>query len=723
MGSSFSRGRRDFLRKSGFTAGGAAALSLIPLSIRRAMAVPANNKARDITDVEHVVIYMQENRAFDHYFGLLEGVRGFGDPHPIRLPGGRSVWQQPSEEHPDGYVMPFHGDSATTKSFTVGGSDFDHQDDLTILNGGNYDQWGASKELHKRMVYYSALDLPFYYPLASAFTVCDAYYASTLTETYPNRLHLISGCSGGGKVGGIPVVDDAGTDETPNADMDQQKPFKAYTWIPYARSLQDAGISWRVYQEYDNFNDNLLALFESFRNVPKDSILYRRGRSWVSEHAKNPADRTRSDGEQLVAEFRKDLANGTLPQVSWIVSAADLSEHPSHVPARGEHLTSQFIKALADYPEMFSKTIFFILYDENGGMFDHTPPPVPPILKSDGYSTVSVGGETKYYKPGTKKNSGQQPIGLGVRVPAIMVSPWSRGGWVCSEVFDHTSVLRFLEKRFGVPAKNIGDWRRAVCGDLTSCFDFENPNRDWSTLTLPSTADYLARIFRSASGAAVKIPAEQTSTNQEMQQRLARPIPYVLHADGAVDPQGSFTISLSNEGKVGAAFWVYDYTDTEGPWRYTIEAGKRYKASPWQKPPAGKGYDLVVHGPNGFYRRFKGGSEAGWNNLAVNARYDASRNAIVLVLANRGSAPVECRVAQADIYPVERDQPRSRSLRLEPGASISDVWKLAPSDRWYDLSITISGDESCLYRYAGCVETGRPGKTDPAIGLMRLNQT
>ncbi|MGH9620968.1 MAG: phosphocholine-specific phospholipase C, partial [Bryobacteraceae bacterium] len=667
---------------------------------------------------EHVVVYMQENRAFDHYLGTLNGIRGFGDPRPVRLPGGRSVWQQPSQEHPDGYVMPFHGDSRTTKAYTVDGSGQSHQDNLTILNHGRYDRWGKTKELHKRMVYYTAADLPFYYALASAFTVCDAYHCSTLTQTYPNRLHLISGCNGGGKVGGDPIMSNAGTDETPNADMDTQKPFRAYTWIPYALRLQKAGISWKVYQEYDNFNDNLLPLFKSFRNVSKNSILYKRGRSWVSEDAKNPADRTRSDGKQLLATFRKDLADETLPQVSWIVDAAELSEHPDHIPARGEHLTSQFVQALVDHPKMFAKTVFFILYDETGGMFDHVSPPVPPIHRSDGYSTMPIAGEIKHYKPGTEENTGPQPIGLGMRVPAMIVSPWSRGGWVSSEVFDHTSVLKFLEKRFGVRAENIDSWRRAVCGDLTSCFDFQTPNQDWTTLTLPSTADYLARIARSLHGATLRIPAKQAPTNQERQQRLARPLPYELHAEGAEDREGKFSIALANAGKTGAAFQIYDYNDREGPWRYTIEAGKRYMASPWRKSSAAVGYDLVVHGPNGFFRRYR--SKSGSSNLKIVTRYQGG--ALVLALSNEGPAPLECRVAQADVYPVGRGQSRVRNHRLEAGSSLSDLWNLAASDRWYDLSLTLPQDQTFLYRYAGCVETGKPGKTDPAIGPMRLDE-
>ena len=160
--------RRGFLRMAGGGLAATAALGALPATLRKAMAIPANNATGTIQDVEHVVIYMQENRAFDHYFGALNGVRGFGDPRPVRLPGGQTVWRQPSREHPDGYVMPFHGDSKNTDAFAVDGSDQGHQAAITIVNGGRYDRWGASGELHKRMVFHTAADLSYYHSLASA---------------------------------------------------------------------------------------------------------------------------------------------------------------------------------------------------------------------------------------------------------------------------------------------------------------------------------------------------------------------------------------------------------------------------------------------------------------------------------------------------------------------------------------------------------------------------
>jgi len=717
----FSKRRRDFLRASA-AVGGTAALALVPASIRKAMAIPAKKTTGTIRDVEHVVIFMQENRAFDHYFGTLNGVRGFGDPRAIRLPGGLPVWRQPSREHADGYVMPFHGDSANTRAYTVGGSEQSHQDDLTILHTGRYDRWGETGQLHNRMLYYTAHDLPFYYALASAFTVCDHYHCSTLSPTQPNRLHLFSGCNGGGKVGGDPIMTNAGEDETPTADMADDKPFNAYTWVTYAERLQAAGISWKVYQEYDNGQDNTLAHFKNFRNIDRNSPLYRRGRSWVSEHDANPANRKRSDGKQLVQAFRNDLAAGTLPQVSWIVAPDALSEHPDYPPPPGENITAQLIEALVDHPKLFANTAFIINYDEIGGMFDHMPPPLPPVNESDGYSTVSVAGELKEYRPSAERNSGTQPIGLGMRVPAIVVSPWSRGGWVCSEVFDHTSTLLFMEARFGVKADNISDWRRAVCGDLTSAFDFENPNRDWACLTLPSPADYLERIARSKRGASLTVPALQRPTAQDARQRPARPLPYELHANGREGSDGCFVIELSNTGNTGAVFQIYDYSDRQGPWRYTIEAGKQHAASPWHKVSTAGGYDLAVHGPNGFYRHFRGKPAAPGSAVMVSAQYDAARGAIALTLRNRGATACTLHAGQSDIYPLDPGQSRKRSYDVRPGASVRDVWTLTASDRWYDLSVTLPADGTFLYRYAGCVETGKPGMTDPAIGAMRLHQ-
>ncbi len=701
--------RRSFLRSA---AAGAAA-GLLPPAVARAMAIPARHRTGTILDVEHVVIFMQENRSFDHYFGTLNGVRGLGDPRPQRLPGGASVWRQPSREHPDGFVAPFHGDASVTNAYTVDGSEQGHQAAITIVNGGRYDQWGHSGELHKRMVYYKATDLPFYHALASAFTVCDAYHCSTLTQTYPNRLHLWTGCNGGGKVGGDPEMSNYGEDETPSADMAEDKVMAKgpYDWTTYAERLQAAGISWKVYQEYDNFGDNILSVFRTFRPCAKDSELYARGRSWVSEGKPGP-DRTRSDGEQLIEAFRADVAADRLPQVSWIVTAADLSEHPSAEPSKGEHVCAELIKALVDHPEVFAKTVFIVNYDEAGGFYDHMQPPMPPLTPQQGWSSVSVAGEIKDYGQASEHpNKGAHPLGLGIRVPAIIVSPWSRGGFVCSEVFDHTSTLRFLEKRFGVREDNISDWRKTVCGDLTSAFDFATPNRDWTALTLPATADYMQRVARSKAAPTLRVPAMQRPADQDGPQRGARPLPYVLAADARVT-DGALWIDLVNAGRAGAVFQVFDNTDRDGPWRFTLAAGQTYAAGHWNAAGRGPGpYDLSVHGPNGFYRRFAGDTTRAQPRVTVAT--DA-RSRLVVSLTGAGQATL----AMAEDYPLAEGEAR-QTLTLKP-EGVRSVWDLRGSDHWYDLTLTQAEDPSFIQRLAGHLETGRASRTDPGIGRMRL---
>lgn len=704
--------RREFLKLTGT----GSALAAMPGLIERAVAIAPAGRTGSIMDVEHIVVCMQENRSFDHYFGMLNGVRGFGDPRPLRLSTGRSVWSQPSTQHPDGYVMPFHGDSRTTRSFLADGGDQSHVENMHIFNRGRYDRWGHSEELHDRMLHYGAGDLSFYYALADAFTICDAYHCSTMTQTYPNRLHLFTGCNGGGAVGGDPQMQNYGEDETPSADMATDRPLdpNAYNWTTYAERLQAAGVSWKVYQEYDNFGDNLLSVFPPFRPCAKDSDLYRRGRSWVSEHAAG-ADRTRSDGAQLVAAFRRDIESGQLPQISYIVTAADLSEHPTAAPAKGEHVTAKLVEALIDNPHMFAKTVFILNYDEAGGFYDHMAPPVPPVGDYRGKSTVPVDGEAKDYR-GTGEAGdarhpiGQHPIGLGIRVPAIIVSPWSRGGHVCSELFDHTSVLQFMEKRFGVQEPNISAWRRSVCGDLTSALDFAG-GAGRAAKALPDTGDFLARVAQSAAGTANAIPDRQGPTTQMAGQRGHRPLPYRIAADAQVDAQGRLVLAMANMGAAGVVLTAHYASGRAEPRHYTIGAGDRIEDAFSREEGV---VDLTLHGPNGYWRRFSGVSGA----LGVRLVERPEMDAVELQLANSGDAPVTFAIALDAAYPAQAA--RTRAVTVAPGKSVADLWRLSKSDNWYDLAVTVAGEEGALWRYAGKVENGRAGRTDPAIGAMRV---
>lgn len=700
-------------------AGAGVAGGLFPGLIDRALAIPANHAAGSLEDVEHIVVHMQENRAFDHYFGMFNGVRGFGDPRPLRIAGGRTVWAQPSPQHPDGFVLPYHGDSKTTRSFKVNGADQSHQENIRIFNRGRYDRWGHVPEMHNRMLHYGPTDLPFYYALADAFTICDAYHCSTMTQTYPNRLHLFTGCNGGGAVGGDPEMSNYGEDETPSADMIEDKALRAgaYSWTTYAERLEAAGISWKVYQEYDNFGDNLLSVFPAFRPCPKDSSLYRRGRAWVSEDETGP-DRTRSDGGQLVAAFRRDIESGKLPKISWIVTAADLSEHPTAEPSKGEHVTARLIEALVDNPEVFAKTVFILNYDEAGGLYDHAPPPVPPVGTYRGHSTISLAGEAKTYHGAKNEEPGAHPIGLGIRTPTIIVSPWSRGGFVCSQLFDHTSVIRLMEQRFGVREPNISAWRRSVCGDLTSAFDFTRPDPDMRAIRLPSTADFRARVARSLAGAAIAIPGTQAPTMQMPGQRPHRPLPYAFDAVAGVTPEGRFRIEIVNQGPLGATFTVHDNKDTQEPWHYTVGARDRFASEQWHDAAPLTVYDLTLRGPNGFWRRYAG--TLGQDAVPAEAHLVAhpEMEAAALMLRNAGPAPLIFEVALDPRYPAQGA--RTVRIPVAPGRSVEQLWRLGPSDNWYDLSVTLAGGPVFLRRFAGKIETGRPGRTDPGIGAMQL---
>lgn len=705
--------RRNFLR----LAGGSAIAAAYPGLIERAFAIAPDRRTGTLADIDHIVVHMQENRAFDHYFGAMRGVRGLGDPRPLRLPGGRTVWAQPSDAHPDGYVLPYHGDTKTTRAFYVDGADQSHQENMHIFHRGRYDRWGHTHELKHRMLHYQAQDLPFYHALAEAFTICDAYHCSTMTQTYPNRLHLFTGCNGGGTVGGDPSMSNYGESDTPSADMREDRPLidGYYHWSTYAERLQAAGIDWKVYQEYDNFGDNLLSVFPNFRPCHPSSELYRRGRAWVSED-KAGADRTRSDGEQLVAAFRNDIAQGRLPQISYVVTADALSEHPRSEPSTGEHVTAGLINALVDHPEVFARTLFILNYDEAGGFFDHMPPPVPPVGSYRGHSTVSLEGETKDYRGQEVPDPAEHPIGLGIRVPAMVISPWSRGGKVCSQLFDHTSVIQLMEKRFGVHEPNISTWRRTVCGDLTATLDLARPDQSATALDFAITGDFKERNRRSNEATPFGIPEKQMPGEQERGQRRHCALPYRFAMAARIADAKALQIDLRNTGPVGVTFTVHDNLDVQEPWHFTIGAGHNHSATDWGIDNA---YDLTVRGPNGYWRRLAGNLTIDAAGPDVELIEQPENGAIALAFHNRSNTALTFVAAMDSAYPVTGE--RVRQVSLAPGQTTNLSLALDASDNWYDVSVRCEEHHAgFLRRFAGKVETGRTGKTDPGIGMMRL---
>jgi phospholipase C len=293
------------------------------------------------------------------------------------------------------------------------------------------------------MGYYTRADLPYYYALADAFTICDGYHCSVLGPTDPNRLMQISGTIDPAGTGGGPVTfTEPGTD-----------PIFSVQWDTMPEVLTDAGISWKYYRPAGDLYsietmkkigitiDGTLPFFKQYSNP--SSVLYQR--------AFLPT---------FPDEFAHDVMTGTLPAVSWLAAPAGYDEHPPAPPLLGEWFTDQVLRTLLSNPDVWSKTVLFHMYDENDGFFDHVAPPVAPPGTAGEYITTNPLPALVHGIAG--------PIGLGFRVPMLVISPFSRGGYVCSETFDHTSQLRFLEERFGVKAPNISKWRRKTVGDLTA---------------------------------------------------------------------------------------------------------------------------------------------------------------------------------------------------------------------------------------------------------------
>jgi phospholipase C len=356
--------------------------------------------------------------------------------------------------------------------------------------------------------------------------------------------------------------------------------------------------------------------------------------------------------------------------------------------------------------------------DEAGGFYDHAPQPVPPVGDYQGRSTVPLDGELKDYTGDNVLEPGKHPIGLGIRTPTIIVSPWSRGGYVCSELFDHTSVIRFMERSFGVHEPNISVWRRSVCGDLTSAVDFAPSVRRTGLPILPSTKDFLVRIARSEAGTANCIPQVQALTAQMPGQRLHRPLPYDLDVIAAVTPERRLRMEMINRGSVGAVFSVHDNRDLQEPWHHTVGAGDRLVSEQWHDDGPLDAYDLTLRCPDGFSRRYAGSltPDAPRAEAVLVAQPDAG--AVQLVLRNDGRSLMVFTVALDERYPTSGL--RTRTVRVEPGAEAREHWPLAKSDHWFDLLITLAGAPEFARRFAGKIETGKPGRTDPGIGLMRM---
>lgn len=670
-----------------------------PASIARALEIPANNATGTIADVEHVIFLMQENRSFDHYFGTLRGVRGYGDPRPVNLGSGQPVWYQP---HGSGYVLPFHPAAPNLGLQFL--EDLAHDWTSTHLawNNGNNDQWVPNKGT-TTMAHLTRSDIPFHYALADAFTICDDYHCSLLGPTDPNRYYMWTGWVGNDGQNGGPVID--------NAEA-------GYGWSTYPERLQAAGVSWKIYQDQGvgltaagywgwtsdayigNYGDNSLLYFHQYQNAAAGNPL--------ADNAKTGTNISASG--TLFDIFRADVLANNLPQVSWVVAPEAYTEHPNWPANYGAWYVSQILDALTANPDVWSKTVMFLMYDENDGFFDHIVPATPPRSAAEGISNVDTSNEI--FAGDSEYPTG--PYGMGNRVPLLVISPWSKGGWVSSQVFDHTSLIQFIERRFGggnpeMIESNITPWRRAVAGDLTSVFDFANPNS--AVVSLPSTIAYVPPDNTRHPDYSPAPPAEQAMPVQESGTRPARPVPYVLDVRGSVTSStGNVNLSFSNSGSAAAVFHVRSGDAQSGPWTYTVAAGTAV-ADVWTFSGNNQtDYDLSVYGPNGFLRAFKGSTaNTSRANLQIATSYDRVNSGITLSIKNLSSTSGRLRVTNA--YGNE-----GRLLAVHAGGTLVESWTLESSFGWYDISILVDTDPEFLQRFAGHIETGQNSVSDPLIG-------
>lgn len=635
----------------------------LPDAIKRALAIEPDRRSGTIRDVDHVVILMQENRSFDHYFGTLPGVRGFADPHPAPTPGGDVLTQagdgirtgpyalQPEHrsDTPVGYITPHTWDDAQR-----------------AWNDGRMDQWLPAKG-RLGMGAYGPAELPFQTALADAFTLCEAYHCSMQAGTNPNRLFLWTGANDPrGEAGGPALVN----------THDRLGPAaEGYAWTTYPERLQQAGVDWRIYQDMaDNFNDNPLAGFRQYR----------------AAHAAggDAALRERALSTRTLQDLARDVAAGSLPQVSWIIAPAADSEHPEvSSPRAGGAYTERVLDILTRNPAVWSRCVFFVTYDENDCFYDHVPPPAPPArndgARSGGLSTVELDGEYHDARTGPSAGTPDDPaalhgraFGMGPRVPMLVVSPWSRGGWVNAQVFDHTSVIRFLEARHGVMEPNISAWRRAVAGDLTSALDFSG-ERDHP---------------------------DEPPGGHAIQTRRSCALPYALETVGRMTADGeSYRLTFRNPGSAGAVLHVYDRLDLAAPpRRYTLGAGSRLDDG-WRLSARGD-YGLWLLGPDGFHREFRGGAQDGG---LLEAQLVPVSAGLRLRLINYGEAhqpmKVESRIGDG----------WRAVAHVQAGGAIE--LKYAGSEGWYDLEITVPDMPAFGRRLAGRIASGKPGVPDPRL--------
>ncbi|GAB3017579.1 phospholipase C, phosphocholine-specific [Niabella terrae] len=832
--------RRDFLKKAMLLSGAAGMTAFVPDSIKAAMAIDPR-PGSSYLDAEHIVILMQENRSFDHSFGALQGVRGFNDPRAIQLPDKLPVWFQKNEKG-DAYA-PFRLDIKNTKITWMGSLPHSRNSQVDAHNKGKYDKWLLAKKSGNKkfsdmpltMGHYTREDLPFYYAMADAFTVCDQNFCSVMTSTTPNRsffwtANIMNEEEGRAKA------------NIRNTDFGHAK----HVWKTFPELLSENGVDWKFYQNeiscgggfqgqerswLANFGCNLLEFFAAYNvkfapryiqslqqqvdTLPgeigalieaspgetdaKKTKAAIRNKQKALDRARAELQRWNLDNfEKLPAEekqlffnafvtnkdnpdyrkldqlkyeengqvrelavpagdifyqFRKDVKEGKLPSVSWLAGPQNFSDHPS-APWYGAWYLSEILDILTQKPEIWQKTIFIITYDENDGYYDHIPPfsISDNILPGTGKCAPHMDTEIEHVRLANelaqgipKSQAREAPVGLGFRVPMIIASPWSRGGKVCSQLFEHTSTLQFLETFYSKKLKkeirfdNINPWRRAISGDLTSAFTkFEKAeDRDLAFLDRDQFIEtiYNAKFTREP-GFTRADPADLAKGNygpwlprQEKGTRPACPLPYELYANGHYNrATKQFTIGLQAAQKqfgkraAGAPFRVYAMGshrsidgksfETNRSWNFTVAAGHQLEDS-WKTADFKDGqYFLRVYGPNGFYREFTGSDKDPAFRLACGYRVQEEQGNLLLQFDNQGATALDIEITDNGYGNAPLQQ------QIAAGSQKPLLLHLKKSSGWYDITVTVKGHPDFSQTFAGHVETGIAGITDPLMGRI-----
>jgi len=836
--------RREFLKKAMLLSGATGLRASFPASIQKALAIdPAPDSG--YLDAEHVVILMQENRSFDHCFGSLNGVRGFNDPRAIELPDKNRVWLQ-SNAAGETYA-PFHFDIRNSKVTWMSCLPHGRHDQVDAFNKGRHDNWLNSKRSSNKewarlpltMGYYTRQDIPFYYALADAFTICDQHFSSAMTSTWPNRLYMWGGT--------IRSVEEGEFRDLVRNDI----PYEQTRLRTFPELLEENNVSWKVYQNdictgggfkgderawLTNFVCNLLEFLPQYnvkfskryiqglqklaetlpaqisdletktnamdaadpqlgKNrkalIKKKEVLEQTGNElikWSRENYEKLSQREKNLFEKafttnagdpdyhslttlqyedsgverkvevpkgdILHQFRKDVDSGQLPTVSWLVPPQNFSDHPVS-PWYGTWITSEILDILTKNPEVWKKTIFILTYDENDGYFDHIPPFVAPdpLDPATGKCSDGIDTNVEYIRREKELKQGVPPkeartgsIGLGFRVPLIVASPWTRGGYVNSQVFDHTSSLQFLEKflshKTGKELKetNISQWRRTVCGDLTSIFRPYDGGRMASLPFIkkdPHIEEVYNAQFKSIPSDFVPLSRQEinqinsdpfSSSLMPQQEGGLRPscaIPYQLYAEGKLSDDGKkfgLTMRAANDlfGKqsAGAPFKVHFPGKTDHL-SYAVAAGDSLTDNWPVQIFENNMYHVRVYGPNGFFREFMGGTDD--PRIIVYCEYQQQKGLIKRFTGNillnlTNLDPVRRHVVEIrdNAY---KNKSVTRTLQasgLHNSTSVV-VLDLGKSFGWYDLSIKVAEAGSFVRRYAGRVETGKESYSDPAM--------